>query len=146
MSTSLRAIAISACLVFVACESTTEFSDNDDRCNGTIGTGTAQTDNTDTVIIENGTVVGGNIQLLQGGTARVADVRVDGDIQIEQNMGAQLASGNVVFGNFQVFANTGGVTLLNNAVSENLQCKENVPAPTGSGNTAGSKEDQCAML
>jgi hypothetical protein len=46
----------------------------------------------------------------------------------------------------QVFQNTGGVRLLNNRIAENLQCKENDPPPTGSGNIAGDKEDQCAGL
>jgi hypothetical protein len=34
-----------------------------------------------------------------------------------------------------------------NRVNGNLQCKENQPAPTGSGNTVGgNKEDQCQRL
>ena len=43
--------------------------------------------------------------------------------------------------------NAGGVTLASNHVDGNLQCKENRPAPTGSGNIVqGNKEDQCARL
>jgi hypothetical protein len=46
----------------------------------------------------------------------------------------------------QIFQNTGGVKLLRNMVAENLQCKSNFPAPTGGGNIAGDKEDQCENL
>jgi hypothetical protein len=34
----------------------------------------------------------------------------------------------------------------NNSIAENLQCQANNPRPTGGGNTAGDKEDQCAAL
>lgn len=60
--------------------------------------------------------------------------------------GPLLAAGNRVNGNLQAFGNRGGVSLIGNAINGNLQCKENVPAPTGSGNTAASKEDQCRLL
>jgi hypothetical protein len=35
---------------------------------------------------------------------------------------------------------------LGNTVVQNLQCKQNLPAPTGGDNTAGDKEGQCAAL
>jgi hypothetical protein len=73
-------------------------------------------------------------------------VSIIGDLQFESNRGFLLATANRVGGNMQVFQNTGGVTLLNNIIAQNLQCKANRPAPTGSGNRAGSKEDQCAAL
>lgn len=108
--------------------------------------GSIQTENTEDVVVQDGTLVGGNIQIGQGGSARIANTTVDGDIQLEQNASALTATANLVDGNFQVFGNTGGVTLLNNTIQQNLQCTENSPAPNGSGNTAGSKEDQCAAL
>ena len=108
--------------------------------------GNIQTDNTATVRVRNKTGVGGNIQLKQGGTIIVETATVNGDIQFEENDGKIQASSNRVGGNFQVFKNTGGVVLKSNRIAENLQCKENRPAPTGSGNIAGSKEDQCARL
>ena len=49
-------------------------------------------------------------------------------------------------GSLQAFKNYGGVALNRNRIKGNLQCKENIPAPTGSGNQAASKEDQCARL
>jgi hypothetical protein len=52
----------------------------------------------------------------------------------------------VLGGDLQAFKNLGGVSLVNNRMKGNLQCKENIPAPTGRGNQAASKEDQCARL
>lgn len=108
--------------------------------------GNIQTDNTTTVRVRGRTGVGGNIQLKQGGSIIVESATVNGDIQFEENDRRIQASLNRVGGNFQVFKNTGGVELVSNRIAENLQCKENRPAPTGRGNIAGSKEDQCARL
>lgn len=91
-------------------------------------------------------MVDGNIQLKQGGTARVTSAIIGGDLQFEQNTGLVTASRNTVSGNLQVFTNTGGVTLTSNTIDEALQCTGNDPAPTGSGNTASIKQDQCELL
>jgi hypothetical protein len=40
--------------------------------------------------------------------------------------------------------NRGGLLIQDNSMLGNPQCKEYRPAPVGSGNTAASKEDQCA--
>jgi hypothetical protein len=40
----------------------------------------------------------------------------------------------------------GGVSLLDKRIKGSLQCKENIPAPTGRGNRAASQEDRCARL
>lgn len=74
-----------------------------------------------------GGAVGGSVQLKQGGGANVAGVSVNGDVQLFENRGAQ--------------------SVRNNRIDGNLQCKSNVPAPTGGGNIVqGNKEDQCARL
>jgi hypothetical protein len=49
-------------------------------------------------------------------------------------------------GNIQLEDNTGGITLNSNVTNGNLQCKQNQPAPVGSGNRAALKEDQCQSL
>lgn len=108
--------------------------------------GNIQTEGARAVYVNPGSIVGGNIQIEQGGSARIDRVRINGDLQLFQNRGALRATRNTVGGNMQVFQNTGGVTLLNNKIAENLQCKENSPPPTGGGNIAGDKEDQCARL
>src|SRR5690606_28681643 len=71
---------------------------------------------------------------------------INGDIQFESNRGQLIAQGNRVGGNIQVFSNRGGATLNSNRINGNLQCKDNNPAPQGSGNTAASLEDQCSGL
>jgi hypothetical protein len=72
-------------------------------------------------------MVGGSIQIRQGATATLQRNDVRGDVQSFTNRGAQTFRANVI--------------------DDNLRCKENVPAPTGGGNTVdGNKEDQCARL
>ncbi len=89
---------------------------------------------------------GGSVQLVQGNSATIERARIKGDILFDENTGPLAASGNTVGGNVQAFKNFGGVTLRNNRIGGNLQCKENIPAPTGGGNQASSKEDQCERL
>jgi hypothetical protein len=90
--------------------------------------------------------VGGSVQIVQGGGAAIERARIKGDLQFESNTGALSARGNTIGGNLQVFQNMGGVRLFNNRMNGNMQCKENIPAPVGSGNVSPSKEDQCAAL
>ena len=72
-------------------------------------------------------VVGGSIQLKQGGGGEIKRVKVNGDIQLFSNDGRFVVRGNTVDGN--------------------LQCKSNSPAPVGGGNRVeGNKEDQCKKL
>ncbi len=53
----------------------------------------------------------------------------------------------MVNADIQVFSHRHGINIANNRVDGNLQCKENVPAPIGGGNTVqGNKEDQCKRL
>jgi hypothetical protein len=88
----------------------------------------------------------GSIEVLKGGSASINNVQISGGVKFEENTGAISASGNRVAGNFEAYLNTGGATFNSNVITGNMQCKDNLPAPTGSGNTAASKEDQCAAL
>jgi cytoskeletal protein CcmA (bactofilin family) len=93
--------------------------------------------------------VKGNIQLdgLVGDLSRIADSRVDGNIQLDDNRSALEVEANEVDGDIQAFGNRGGVLIADNYVDGNLQCKNNSPAPVGGNNrVAGNKEDQCANL
>jgi len=90
--------------------------------------------------------VGGSAQIVQGRAATIDRARINGDLYFDSNDGRIDASANQVGGNLQAFQNEGGVRLVNNRIKGNLQCKENVPAPTGGGNHASSKEDQCERL
>ena len=108
--------------------------------------GNLQAEGAAEVKVSGNSTFGGSIQLVKGGSADIARARVEGDIQFEENAGPLEARGNIIGGNLQAFKNMGGVLLVNNRMKGNLQCKENIPAPTGSGNQAASKEDQCARL
>jgi hypothetical protein len=90
--------------------------------------------------------VGGSIQIQRGAGAEITGARVTGNLQIDAMAGPVVATGNAVGGSLQAVGNRGGITLINNRMNSVLQCKENTPAPTGSGNTATLKEDQCVAL
>lgn len=91
--------------------------------------------------------VGGSIQIKQGRDAQVKATQINGDLQLEQNRGKFVLSKNRIGGNLQANQNTGsGLQISRNTIDGALQCQANKPAPTGSGNTASSKEDQCARL
>lgn len=111
--------------------------------------GNVQAENHREVRIGRSSTVGGSIQVKQGQAASVAQTTVTGDIQLDANRGAQRVEDNRVDGNIQIVGNrTPSATVVRiNRVGGNLQCKENVPAPTGGGNVVqGSKEDQCRRL
>lgn len=114
---------------------------NSVRVNGNI-----QAEGSASVTVQGNSRVGGSVQIKQGGSASVRGARINGDLQFDEMRGALSASQNVIGGNLQAFKNTGGLVITNNRIAQNLQCKENNPPPTGGGNTAGSKEDQCEAL
>jgi hypothetical protein len=108
--------------------------------------GNLQAEGAQSVRVHGRSTFGGSVQIVQGGAASIENARIEGDILFDENVGALNASGNVLGGNLQAFKNLAGVSLTNNSMKGNLQCKENIPAPTGGGNRAASKEDQCARL
>jgi hypothetical protein len=133
---------------------------NGTRANGTVYVGTRstlvangvringnlQSEGARSVTVRSGSFVGGSIQIKQGESATIDSSTVKADLQFDENRGALRATNNVIGSNLQAFKNTGGLTIANNRIAQNLQCKENTPLPTGGGNSAGSKEDQCAKL
>ncbi|MGH2683635.1 MAG: hypothetical protein ACRDIX_10420 [Actinomycetota bacterium] len=109
--------------------------------------GNVQAENARNVVVRGRSRIGGSIQIVQGGAARIVRNRINGDILFDDQRRALTARRNRIGGNLQAFQNTGGVTITNNRIDGNLQCKENVPRPTGGGNVVqGTKEDQCARL
>ncbi|MCU0969110.1 MAG: hypothetical protein MUF03_09870 [Rubrivivax sp.] len=108
--------------------------------------GSVQAEGASSVRISGTSTVGGSVQIVQGGSATIYDTRINGDLQFDENVALIDARRNVIGGNLQAVKNYGGVTLIRNRMKGNLQCKENIPAPTGSGNVATSKEDQCRRL
>jgi hypothetical protein len=108
--------------------------------------GNVQAEGAASVSIGGRSVIGGSVQLMQGYAASVSGARISGDLQLDENSGPLLAGSNVIGGNLQAVANRGGLQISNNQIKGNLQCKENSPPPTGGGNRAASKEDQCERL
>ncbi len=117
--------------------------------NGVRVVGNIQSEGFQTVSVREGSTVGGSVQLengLRDGLGRIVSTRINGDLQFFSNKARMVARSNTILANFQVVSNTGGVVIQNNRISENLQCKQNNPPPTGGGNVAGDKEGQCARL
>lgn len=108
--------------------------------------GNLQAEGAQSVVVQGRSTFGGSVQLVKVGTASIDAARIKGDILFDENSGPLSASANIVGGNVQAFKNLGGVAINRNRIDGNLQCKENIPAPTGSGNQAASKEDQCSRL
>ena len=108
--------------------------------------GNLQAEGAHSVRVHGRSTFGGSVQIVQGGTASIETARINGDLLFDENRGPVGADRNVLGGNLQAFKNLGGTTLRRNQMKGNLQCKENIPAPTGGGNRAASKEDQCARL
>jgi hypothetical protein len=111
------------------------------------------------VIVQN--TVRGNVKLEKNqGPVVIDDNLIYGELQIFENNvtgfcppencvepaenGAFID--NQVRGNMQVFKNRGPTEISRNQIRQNLQCQENVPPPTGGGNTARKKEGQCRSL
>jgi hypothetical protein len=111
--------------------------------------GNVQSEGFQVVSLRSGSRVGGSVQLengQSGGSGTVISTRINGDLQFFSNEAKMVARKATILGNLQAVSNTGGLVIENNQIAENLQCKQNDPPPTGGGNTAGDKEDQCATL
>jgi cytoskeletal protein CcmA (bactofilin family) len=111
--------------------------------------GNVQSEGFKNITLRQNSVVVGSVQLengLRGGSGRVLNSKVNGDLQFFSNEARMVARGNTILANFQANQNTGGLVIENNRIAENLQCQSNNPPPTGGNNTAGDKEGQCARL
>jgi len=114
---------------------------------GVLVDGNVQADEASRVRVLARSRVKGDIQVEDGGNARVRNSRVGGNIQLKSNEGRLIVARNTVGGDVQAFSNTGGVRIAYNVIDGNLQCKSNDPRPTGGNNRVeGSKEDQCRRL
>ena len=108
--------------------------------------GNIQAEGATRVSVGGNSSIGGSFQVVQGGAASLDRSRVNGGVLVDSNRGQIVITRNSVGASVQAFQNVGGVRIANNTLNGNLQCKENAPAPTGSGNRAALKEDQCANL
>ena len=108
--------------------------------------GNVQAEGALNVTVEGRSMIGGSVQAVQGYSVSVKGATITGSVLIDENNGPVLANRNRINGDLQLFQNSGGARVVDNVIQGNLQCKENSPPPTGSGNRAASKEDQCANL
>jgi len=81
------------------------------------------------------TTVGGNVQIQQSLTAAPWDIGTED----ECTGGPATVAGNLQFNN-----NNAASDISNNIVGGDLSCQNNVPAPTGSNDTAKQTSGQCA--
>jgi hypothetical protein len=117
------------------------------RADGVWVIGNVQSEDARRVNVVENSRIGGSIQVVQGGAAKVADSKINADVLYDENNRSLKVLRNVVGGNVQAFQNNGGVQISRNTIDGNLQCKENTPAPIGGNNVVdGNKEDQCAGL
>lgn len=95
-----------------------------------------------------GSVIDGNIQDTNQRHYSVVVVtsRIDGDIQLKGGQYTKI-TGNTVAGDIQLWSNRQTQRVFRNRVEGNLQCKGNVPQPTGLYNSVkGNAENQCRNL
>ena len=101
-----------------------------------------------------GTTVNGNLQFHNNGTAVLigssnpascAGNNVGGNLEVHDNTAATTVEGNTVGGNLDDNNNTAPTQVFNNVVGNNLACGGD-PSITGGGNTAKSKQGQCATF
>lgn len=109
-------------------------------------TGDLKSDGAADLRLTGASTIGGSAQVQRGAAAVLSGATIRGDLQVDAMAGPVSASSNRVSGNLQAMANRGSVTLTGNTFGGVMQCKDNLPAPTGSGNVATLKEDQCRGL
>jgi subtilisin family serine protease len=97
-------------------------------------------------LIASGLYVKGSLQAKKAVSVNVSDSLFGGNFEVEEGGSAYLYSSQIM-GGAKFDKNTNAVTISNNTINGNLQCKENRLMPTGGGNLVqGKKEDQCAGL
>lgn len=95
-------------------------------------------------VVVAGSRLGGSVQLDLGGRATIRNTTAS-DIQIVGAGGYVVIDRNRATGSIELKESFGGAAITSNQIGGNLNCQDNFPAPTGSGNVAvGSLENQCA--
>jgi subtilisin family serine protease len=89
--------------------------------------------------------VKGSVQVKIAASVDISDSVVGSSVQVEESGPVRLNALRVS-GDMQIVKNTDSLTISDNTISGNLQCKDNSQTPTGGNNVAGKKEDQCSDL
>jgi hypothetical protein len=115
-------------------------------CAGNVIKGSLQVlSNTAAVTIDANTV-SSSLQVQSNSAAVTMDGnKITGSLQVQSNAGATTVDTNTVGGSLQDQSNTGATQVFSNVISGTLQCQSNTSI-TGGGNTAASKQGQCAKF
>jgi subtilisin family serine protease len=90
--------------------------------------------------------VSGSIQADKAGSISIADSTIRGNLQVVESSSVLLDT-SYLEGDVQLVKNINSITVLNNTIEGNLQCKDNETMPAGGGNIVrGNKEEQCSSL
>ena len=90
--------------------------------------------------------IGGSVDVIQSQALTLSGTSVGGSVQLIANAGPLGLQDLRETRNIQLFYNRGDASINRNVVGGDLQCTGNQLTPTGSGNLASSKEDQCRGL
>ena len=95
---------------------------------------------------------GGSLEVVEAsGRVSVQNNTVSDNAEVANNWGGATVSGNQIGDTLSVSKITGGTEISNNRAAGNIDCIDNAPPPTGTGNVAGTdgqgfKTGQCAEL
>jgi thermitase len=90
--------------------------------------------------------VKGSIQAKKAASVQINGSIVDGNVEVEEG-GAAVLQGTQIKGGVKFIKNRKSISISNNTIQGDLECKENRYKPTGGGNIVqGNKKDQCVGL
>ena len=93
-----------------------------------------------------GLYVMGSLQAKKATSVSISDSMFGGSVEVEEG-GSALLHATQIEGDAKFIKNRRSITITNNTIHGNLQCKENRLSPTGGGNLVqGNREDQCSGL
>jgi hypothetical protein len=93
-----------------------------------------------------GNTISGSLQVVSNSAAVTMNGnKVTGSVQVQSNSGATTIDGNTVGVSLQDQSNTGATQVFTNIIKNALQCQSNTSI-TGGGNTAATKQGQCARF
>ncbi len=96
-------------------------------------------------------VIGNSVSLSKGGdfggSVGLHNNKINGDIQLQDNRHPIQLLSNLVSGSIAAQGNSDGLDITGNGTMKDpvngIQCQDNMPAPTGSGNVAHQFQGQC---
>jgi hypothetical protein len=122
------------------------FGSGSPSCAGNVIKGNLQVISNTAATTINGNTVSGNVQVQNNtGAVTVVANTITANLQVQGNTGATTVNGNKVGGSLQDQNNIGATQVSTNVITSALQCSGNTSI-TGGGNTASSKQGQCAKF